>query len=576
MGDDEYEAASEDGRSVQDGDDDYSGPETLCEAQELFEIIKETLTSLFRIAVVIRNSSPRDRFTKATSRHNPFEQSFDISHVHHKFPKLDSVGKEWLKQRLGNAITQRRHYLCYAREHREKLGKEADELRTARASAAIAEVIPRNLDGISQNAKTIRSRPVSTLAPTAASTLLLPDAPVANIDVDDDQSQTSFAISFGENENEEVLKLPRLSDVSNGQISFECPLCWTMQSIQTENSWTKHALSDLRPYVCTFEACDMKLFKGRKEWFQHEMNEHRAQWHCPFCNNDFALIEKFRSHIHNIHGPNIDKIQMDALAKASQLPISAFSAMDCPFCNEWDSKLREINPSIGVNENLMVTPVQFRRHVASHMQDLALFAIPRGYLELGETDDASMFSIRAADGNASSMSAKLSGSVASTKSRGSLYSELNAAHRQDELENFVEKVVFLQRLWRKRRQLRRIRRQNELPRKVSSLQRLWREKKGLNRATNEKFLEKLSNNAGTLVSDVSEGSRLSGTQAEDKRQSFAGNKPVAELHDLFGQKLPSQSQDAAPNDPLRGRNSDMWVADSEEYMWPSISKPGKC
>jgi hypothetical protein len=296
--------------TAEDDDDPEEALTSASEAEELFESIKDTIASLFRIAVVIRNASPRDRFLKASSGQTPFEESFDVQHVGHKYPKLEAEGKQWLKQRLGKAITQRRQFLWYAREHRRKLGREPPEiwLPTENAANIASATLPirPNWTGASQGAQTHISKPVSTLAPTAASTLLLPDAPIVETDFRDDYSHTSYALSVGEDGDENQLQLPRLSDVSKNLPSFECPFCWQIQSFRKESAWRKHALSDLRPYVCTHGDCDVKLFADRQHWFDHELKEHRVRWHCPFCSIlDFTSYESFRGHILRQHAESV-------------------------------------------------------------------------------------------------------------------------------------------------------------------------------------------------------------------------------------------------------------------------------
>ncbi|KAH4061772.1 hypothetical protein HBH50_214750 [Parastagonospora nodorum] len=372
-------------------DDSDEQEENLSEAEELFESIKDTLGSLFRLAVVIRNSSPRDRYARALGGNNPFNEQFDVAHVREKFPKLNVDSNVWLRDRLGKAIAQRRQYLFYAREHRYKLGKEPVELWKP-----AVEVPKALLQAQSQAARTSDSRPVTTVADTTASTLFLQETPQIEMDFRDDQSQTSFAFSNGGEESQDKIKLPRLSEVAKGQASFECPFCWTMQAIRKENAWRKHALADLRPYVCTLGNCDVKLFADRKTWFEHELQTHRATWRCHFCNHDdFPVKEALQNHMHHKHS-QIGEDQLKALVDAGRRPNTFFKASDCPFCDNWDMYLRtKEHPPLPPQEPVAVTLIEFRRHVGSHMQDLALFAIPRGYLE-GDGDADSAASARAA------------------------------------------------------------------------------------------------------------------------------------------------------------------------------------
>lgn len=91
--------------------------------------INDALNNLFRYSIIIRNNTKRDRYVKAAAAvgSSPFDESFDISHVEHKFPALGRKHDRWLINRLGRAITQRRQYLKYCREHHNKLTKETWE-----------------------------------------------------------------------------------------------------------------------------------------------------------------------------------------------------------------------------------------------------------------------------------------------------------------------------------------------------------------------------------------------------------------------------------------------------------------
>ncbi|KAH7396984.1 hypothetical protein DE146DRAFT_756667 [Phaeosphaeria sp. MPI-PUGE-AT-0046c] len=400
----------------EEGEEEDELPD-LSEAEEIFESIKDTIASLFRLAVMIRKSTPRDRYARALGGHNPFIEDFDVAHVGHKFEKLNTESNKWLRNRLGKAITQRRQYLCYARDHRYKLGKEPAELWKPIADGPKANLqLPVDLSA-SQAGRTNTSRPTTTLADTTASTLFLQEATHGDRDFQDDQSQTSFAFSAPDEDDGSRMKLPRLSEVAKGQSSFECPFCWTMQTFRKEKAWKKHALSDLKPYVCTFEDCDMKMFPDRKMWFEHEMKLHRAKWQCHFCGqSSFQSAKAFCEHVRSSHGTDGGQDQLDALAEASKQPLTQFTASDCPFCYKWDDDLRKSNPDIPQSDRVCVNAIDLRRHIGLHMQDLALFAVPRGYLEEGEGDAASKASARAAGVG------KNSASIAVSDTKGSVES----------------------------------------------------------------------------------------------------------------------------------------------------------
>lgn len=95
----------------------------ITELDEIFQSLADSVSSLFKISLLIRSATPRDRYAKAAaSGKQPFDDSFDISHCGHKHPKLEEKENQWLRNRLGQAITQRRQFLKYCRDHHDKLG----------------------------------------------------------------------------------------------------------------------------------------------------------------------------------------------------------------------------------------------------------------------------------------------------------------------------------------------------------------------------------------------------------------------------------------------------------------------
>ncbi len=150
-----------------------------------------------------------------------------------KFPHLYREDKEWLRQRLGKAITQRRQYLRYCREHREKLSKIPEipnttgSLLKSKTSSTLLAVQKQQPEVVS-DAQTVVSSPTSTLAPTSASTVVL--AKLDHLEEfeeqneDDNRSQTSYASSVNENEITTdsqscvLRKLPELRSLSRVHI----------------------------------------------------------------------------------------------------------------------------------------------------------------------------------------------------------------------------------------------------------------------------------------------------------------------------------------------------------------------
>ena len=123
----------------------------------------------------------------------------------------------------------------------------------------------------------------------------------------------------------------------------------------------------------------MKLFADRRSWFDHELTCHRLEWCCRFCSHPaFANQEKLAAHIHARHSQLSSSAQLRVLLHASRQVVDRVPAADCLLC-DWDSILKQKNTTASPNETLVVTLDQFCRHLGSHMEQLALFALPRYY-----------------------------------------------------------------------------------------------------------------------------------------------------------------------------------------------------
>ena len=90
---------------------------------------------------------------------------------------------------------------------------------------------------------TIRSVPISALAPADASTLqpsrLEVIGSMANVDAEealDSYSVTTYAISVRDDVSGSQLHTPSLEDITR-TFPFECPYCWTIQDFMSEKQW---------------------------------------------------------------------------------------------------------------------------------------------------------------------------------------------------------------------------------------------------------------------------------------------------------------------------------------------------
>lgn len=174
----------------------------------LHEIIK----GLLRLSMAIRNPAPHDQIAHAKDYNFSGREIYDINHVRDKFRNhID----ESLCDRLGRAITNRRHYLKYRDEHHQRLaeGLDLDDSRTegARTSTIASSIAPQFLDG------------------------------AYNADADDDaasesgRSRTTFGTLFESNAVRlQPPSMPR--EAENGDL-FECPICFVIISVSNTQAW---------------------------------------------------------------------------------------------------------------------------------------------------------------------------------------------------------------------------------------------------------------------------------------------------------------------------------------------------
>lgn len=117
---------------------------------------------------------------------------------------------------------------------------------------------------------------------------------------------------------------------------------------------------------------------------------------CPTCNKPFATKSSFRTHSQT-HDPALAGSELEALALQCEEPINRFTASACTLCDEWEAQVtdpKQDGRRAMLNDGKDVKPYgtsgQFRRHLGRHMEQLALFALPREEGDLNEVDDGSI------------------------------------------------------------------------------------------------------------------------------------------------------------------------------------------
>jgi hypothetical protein len=203
-------SAVEDAIEFSDDDSDYRVPSEP-QLKDFSDQVGEIVTSLMRLSVIMRKPVPHDHIMKWQDiLDTSFYEQVDISHVQHKFPNADKS----LVERLGKAISKRRHYLKYRESHSQKMAQGMD---------------------IDDDGKTI-----AIAESTVASSLpeVLRTAPHLEIDLDDrisEASQSSYASSGA---TEGKLRPPPWPKEGLDGKPFKCPLCHLIVMVSSTLAWT--------------------------------------------------------------------------------------------------------------------------------------------------------------------------------------------------------------------------------------------------------------------------------------------------------------------------------------------------
>ncbi|EHK17604.1 uncharacterized protein TRIVIDRAFT_116979, partial [Trichoderma virens Gv29-8] len=328
----------------------------LLEAPEIRNQIHKQLDYIIE---AIDDATPDKRFERAIhSSKFTFAHTFDVDYVKEKYPKLKAGEQSWLADRLGKAITKRRQFIKYCRDHRARLGLDDENIEAEGAT---------------------------TMLQSSKATTLQPEKMLSNVMVDDYEDDVVSILSTSTTTDEiSTLALPRLVDLSRDGEPFECPICFTLRSISGERSWryVLHAFHDLKPYSCTVGGaeCESLAFQDRDSWFQHELDCHRSQYACSLCNCElFPERADLRSHILNFHG-QFPEHQLQIMEDAGRKCPTSFTAQSCPFCDDWSPAHQEKGKSTSQDigpQKISVRGSRFKRHVGAHLEQLAIFAVPR-------------------------------------------------------------------------------------------------------------------------------------------------------------------------------------------------------
>ena len=195
--------------------------------------IAEDIGHLFRVAALIDKSIARDRYARAeTASKEKFDDQYDIAHVKAKFRQ--GTAPDWLLLRLGRAITKRRQYIKYVREHRSRIDHDPSQPRESSLLPPLSLVDPTQVEA-QPRAVTLASRPsqLPTLATTVVSNVQL------NVEqaFEDDRSVTTANTTWFDEDPDQKLSVPPLTDYATLGREFPCSFCPTITKFNSQSSW---------------------------------------------------------------------------------------------------------------------------------------------------------------------------------------------------------------------------------------------------------------------------------------------------------------------------------------------------
>ncbi|KAJ5498049.1 hypothetical protein N7453_007100 [Penicillium expansum] len=132
-------------------------------------------------------------------------------------------------------------------------------------------------------------------------------------------SQTSYGGALLEGTGSDAPKIPPIPKKGTEKQPFECPYCFYIITVRDRRAWARHIFRDLMPYVCIFPGCSTpnKLYGGRRQWHHHIQQTHAS----------ISITD---------------------------------GTYDCSICKKCS-----------------LPAITFQRHVGQHLEELALFLLPR-------------------------------------------------------------------------------------------------------------------------------------------------------------------------------------------------------
>ncbi|KAI1130826.1 hypothetical protein F5Y10DRAFT_103409 [Nemania abortiva] len=298
--------------------------------------ISHVIDCLLRLSITIRNPAPHDQFlSRAGAETLGYYEQYDIKHVQEKFPRMEIT----IAERLGRAMTSRRHFFKYREHHYTKISGGIDNdggpAEDGDQTTVVSSVPRHHKDSLDEN------------------------SPI-DLDARSEISGTSYALSL---DNQEELRVPPIpEEYLDGP--FLCPFCYLMIEVGSRDDWKKHVFRDLQPYICLAPFCltqDHK-FSRRTDWAHHMKQTHWRALQCPYgCQQVSGSADEFECHLWEAH-PDDANLQQQGTFET--------------ICSQEDPK-KAIGPCPLCIEVTIKSTAHYSTHIGGHLEQLALFALPR-------------------------------------------------------------------------------------------------------------------------------------------------------------------------------------------------------
>lgn len=129
------------------------------------------------------------------------------------------------------------------------------------------------------------------------------------------------------------------------------------------------------------------MFGDRDSWFDHELKHHYFIHVCRLCRSNQGVdADELKQHILLQHRSYPEKeLEGFSVIEQGRIIPSSLRAQDCPFCDNWalilSSRMNQADSGASSGcqpADILVSLTDFKRHVATHQEQLAVFSVSKG------------------------------------------------------------------------------------------------------------------------------------------------------------------------------------------------------